>query len=323
MRAGLLVTAVALLLGAGVLAAAEWWEEEESPVVQRQVTADTESIINWESGYIQVTGMGTADMATAVNAVQALAMAEDAARVRAYAQLAEIILGFRITSDITVRDGIVEGSEQRMRLDGFIKGARVVAPPEYEWAPDGSPLVRVTVGVRMGKSHPGLEAPAPVMPAAGQPPKTLSQAVVPAVIEIEKQTVFEPYQPPALPPQPTREVKNYTGLIVNAKGLGGSPSMSPKLLTPDGKEVWGTLMVSPEYAIEYGIAGWARNLDTALQVPRSGADPLIIPAVAVRGITDESAFKTNFVISEEDAAFVRQMNERTHFLEKCNVVFIN
>ncbi len=322
--------AVVLLTAAGVLSAAEWWEEEESPLVQKTVGAQTEALTNWEDGYIQVTGLGTADLAAAVNAVQALAMAEDAARVRAYGQLAEIILGFNITSDITVRNGLTENSEQRMRLDGFIKGARVV-DEQYEWAPDGSPIVRVTVGVKMGARYPGIDAEPPAMPPADARPRTLSQAIAPAVVEIEKapeQPKFEVYQPlaelpPPPPAAPVREVRNYTGLIVNASGLGGSPSISPKILTPDGKEVWGTLLVTPEYAIEYGIAGWAHNLDKAKESPRAGPEPLIIKAVAARGFTDEDPIKTYFVISEEDAVFVKAMNERTKFLDKCSVVFIN
>jgi len=328
MRKFLLVTlAVLLVTSAGVLSAKEWWEEEQSPLVQQQTTAGAESLTNWEDGYIQVTGLGTADMATAVNVVQALAMAQDAARVRAYGQLAEIILGFNITSEITVKNGLVEGSEQRMKLEGFIKGARVIST-DYEWAPDGSPIVKVTVGVIMGKRHPGIDAAPPTLPPPDVAPTALSQVVMPAVEEIEKTApMLEPLKapaelPPAPPAAPAREVKNYSGLIVNASNMGGAPSISPKLLTPDGKEVWGTLLVTPEYAIEFGIAGWAHNMEKAVESPRVGLEPLVIRAVAARGYTDEDPIKTYFVISEDDAAFVKAMNERTHFLEKGGVVII-
>ncbi len=328
MRNFLLITlAVLLVTSAGLLGAEEWWEEEQSPLVQRQETADSKWLTNWEDGYIQVTGVGTADMATAPNVVEALKTAEDAARVRAHAQLAEIILGLRIAPEITVAKGLVEGSEQRVKLEGFIKGARESAT-DYEWADDGSPIVKVTVAVVMGKRHSGMDAPAPTPPPPDAAPTALSQVVMPAVQEMEKTPRFEAYEVPAqLPPRPpgaaAREVKDYTALIVDGSELGGLPSVSPKLLTPGGKEVWGTLVVTPEYASEYGIAGWAHNLDKARESLRVGPEPLIIRALTARGLSEEDPIKTYFVISEEDAAFVQAMNERTHFLERAGVVIVD
>jgi len=325
-----LLVAVLLVTAASAALGAEWWEEEQTTLVQRQKTADSEVITNWEQGYVEAVGMGTADMRTAVNAAQAMEMAVDAARVRAYAALAETVLGFNITSQITVRNGLTEQSEQRIKLDGFLRGARVIGQPKLEWA-DNAPVATVKVGILIAQPHPGKDAPRPQAPKPEDKPKTLMQAVMPAVPQVERQVREEhpvpPYQPPAeLPPPPptapAREVKNYTSLILDARGFGGSPSISPRILTADGAEVWGTMQVDPDYAINYGIAGWARDLDTAKGSTRAGPDPLIIRAIGARGLTPEDKIKTYFVVSDEDAAFIKAMNERTKFLDSCNVIII-
>ena len=392
-RSLLAVAALALLFSASKSLAAEWWEEEQTNLVQSQQGKDADGnaysvLTNWEDGYVAVTGMGTADRRTAVNDAQALAMAEDAARVRAYGQLAEAVLGFNITSEITVENGLADKSEQKMRLEGFLKGARVLEK-QSEWLPDGSPVVTVKVGIVMNRKHPGISAPPPTPrrpveqptapppvterpvapppvveqpatppPVVEQPqekPHFLSQVLAVTIRESEETTrkekqiqVYVPAADAPLPvgmgmeirpnpageqvyefPQGTEE-KDYTGLIVDATGLGGSPSLAPKVFSEYGKEVWGTLEVDLDYAMTYGVADFAHNAGTAKGKERAGATPLILTAIRVEGAQPDSAFKSDFVVSEKAANFILKMNERMKakdpdgkgFLEKCAVVFI-
>ncbi len=46
----------------------------------------------------------------------------------------------------------------------------------------------------------------------------------------------------------------YTGVVIDARGLGVMPSMSPKIYDNTGNEVYGTMTVDPDYVIEKGIA---------------------------------------------------------------------
>jgi hypothetical protein len=352
----------ALVGSALYLAAAEWWEEEQTSLVQTKEGKDQDGnpykvLTNWEDGYIKATGMGTADPRTTVNQAQALALAEDAARVRAYAQLAETVLGFNITSEITVDNGLVDKSEQKMRLEGFLKGARVLKDEtKVEWLPDGSPSVEITVGIVMNLKHPGIDAPSPAPPKEEEKPRSLSQVLSPTIKDVEEKQreekqveVYVPSATASLPtdkgvevaarkegeeppyefPQGTEE-KDYTGLIVDAHGLEGSPSLSPKIFSEYGKEVWGTMEVDPDWAFNYGIADFAHDKDTAAGKERAGDTPLVVTAIRVQGVLPDSAFKSDFFVSEQEANFIMKMNERAKskdkdgkgFLEKCAVVFI-
>ena len=73
-------------------------------------------------------------------------MAERAAKVDAYRNLAEIIKGLRISSNTYVRDFVAESDQINTQLDSFIKGVKQIAP--YRYTPDGICEVNVEVSVR-------------------------------------------------------------------------------------------------------------------------------------------------------------------------------
>jgi hypothetical protein len=73
-------------------------------------------------------------------------MAERAAKVDAYRNLAEIIKGLRITSNTYVRDFVAESDQISTRLDAFIKGARQIGP--YRYTPEGICEVDVEITVQ-------------------------------------------------------------------------------------------------------------------------------------------------------------------------------
>jgi len=339
-RCALTIAAVLLLPIALLADGPPWWEQEQTALVQKTEGENAAALANWQEGYVEAEGTGTADVSSAFNRAQAKLMAEEASRVRAYGVLAEAIFGFHITSEITVRQGIVADSVQQLRLEGFIKGARIVDARAGE-APDGSPLYWTKVGILMARRHPGLQAEAPPPFAPDAAPQVLSQAVMPTVTRVEQEKPLPRYAPPGYAPYSglllfgiaplatadmgaggPREEKDYTGLLLDARGTGAQPSISPKILTPAGEEVWGTMDVTPDYAIQYGIAGFAHTLEKGLTMPRVAADPLIIRSPEARGFTPQDPVKTYFVVSPEDADFILRMNQRTHFLQKCSVVFV-
>ena len=73
-------------------------------------------------------------------------MAERAAKVDAYRNLAEIVKGLRITSNTYVRDFVAESDQINTQLDTFIKGIRQISP--YRYTPEGICEVDVEVTVR-------------------------------------------------------------------------------------------------------------------------------------------------------------------------------
>jgi hypothetical protein len=322
-RTFLLAVCVVLGLVAWPALAMNWWEEEQTEAVQRTQGVDTqgtsyEAITNWEDGYVEVEAIGTTDVHKTVNAAQAKMMAEDAARVRAYSQLAEVVAGFNITSEITVENGLIGRSEQRMQLSTFLKGAKVISS-ETAWLPDGTPLSTVKVGIVLARNHPGIGASPP---AAPQKPVSLAEVIHPMVeaagrqVESESSTThFQPAEVPAI-------TTDYTGLIIDARGLDGSPSLAPRILAEEGSEVWAFANAEPDYAMLYGVVDWAHNMDSARSKSRVGQTPMVISAHRAVGPKAETVFKSDFVISDRDAAFLLAANKGPHFLEKCGVVII-
>ncbi len=335
-RVVLIVVAVMVL--SSLAFGLEWWEEEAarvtSAVVKVERTTKYESIVNFEDGYIQVSAFATADIKEAVNYTHAESMATKTARVLAYEQLAEEIDGLALTADTTVENELLKHSLVQTHVEAFIKGARVI-DTKSEMMDDGSPKVTVTVGRLLNLPHPGPTAPPPPAEVPAEP-VALTQVLQPVAAAADQETPTPAYVAPAeIPPAeptpaapPTPQVPAaqltefdpsvmYTGLIVDCRGLGGLAAMSPKILTEDGKEVWGTVQCSAEFAISYGIAGWVHNMEKAHMSARCGDQPLIVKATGVEG-----PFKCNFVVSDRTAAIIKKAAENSNFLKMCNVIFV-
>ena len=62
------------------------------------------------------------------------------------------------------------------------------------------------------------------------------------------------------------EPDTYTGLIVDARGIGVKPSMVPVIVDESRQEVYGPAYVSREYAVQNGICQYVRWGDTLPEV---------------------------------------------------------
>jgi hypothetical protein len=69
-----------------------------------------------------------------------------------------------------------------------------------------------------------------------------------------------------------------SGLIINASGLNFKPILGPKLLAPDGSEIYGPGIVAKAYVHQYGVAGYRSSLGEAKSDKRIGQRPLIVDA---------------------------------------------
>jgi hypothetical protein len=93
--------------------------------------------------------------------------------------------------------------------------------------------------------------------------------------------------------------------------------MSPKVFDEKGKEVYGTLVVNKEYAIQQGISGYARDLSAAQGNPRVTNNPLTVKALSAEG-----AGKSDLKISGDDAQKLRAVKENVAFMQKCRVMIV-
>ncbi|HEY6012000.1 MAG TPA: LPP20 family lipoprotein, partial [Nitrospirota bacterium] len=240
--------------------------------------------VDWTTGVITAVGIG-APPAQPANAAQARAMAERAAQVVAYRNLLEAVKGVRVDSTTLVENFMVTSDVIRTEVNGIIQGAMIM---DKKYMSDGS--VEVTVGMKLS----GALADALLPKGPQTPPAGLSGTLAPAT-------------PGQL----------YTGLIVDARGLGVKPAMAPKILNEDGKEVYGSAWINRDYAVREGMAGYLKDPVAAQTNPRVTDKPLMVKALKASGDA-----RVDTVITNADAAMLHNAAQNLSMLEKCRVIIL-
>jgi hypothetical protein len=271
----------------GKVGTSDWTKIIESKVTDQ---VGDKGLINYQDGYIESVGTG-APPEQYYGKPQARPMALRAAQVDAYRNLLEVVQGVQIDSKTTVKDFVVESDVINAAVNGMVKGAQIV---KKEYLSDGT--VEVTVR----------------MPLSG-----VAKTVIPQAIADDKKEDMKDHKP--LPFSKKRAPKDevYTGLVIDGRGLQGRPAMSPKIFDENGAEVYGTLIVKKDYALQQGICGYARDLTAAQSNARVTNSPLTVKAVRAQG-----AGMSEFVISTDDANKIRSAKENLNFLQKCRVMVV-
>ncbi len=238
--------------------------------------------IDWSTGVITAVGIG-APPAQPANAAQARAMAERAAQVVAYRNLLEAVKGVRVDSTTTVENFIVTSDVVKTQVSGIIQGATIM---DKKYMSDGS--VEVTVGMKLTGAL--AEALLPKTPQGSTPLSGSS---------------------------PAANGQLYTGLIVDARGLGVRPAMAPKILNEDGKEVYGSAYINRDWAVKEGMVGYLKDPAAAQANPRVADKPLMVKALKVSGDG-----RVDTVISNADAATLQSASQNLSMLEKCRVIIL-
>lgn len=257
--------------------------------------------INWSAGYIEAVGIG-APPERYIGKPNARPMALRAAKLDAQRNLLEITKGVQVSSETTIRDFVTESDVINTQVEGLVKGAAVV---NQEYLSDGT--VEVTVR----------------MPLFGE----FSRVVIPRILEKKKtEPVPElppaptPVESPAAPPVPQAAAPApvvFTGLVIDARGLQARPAMAPKILDENGNEVYGSMIVERDYAIQQGMTGYARDLTAAQSNPRVTSNPL-----SIKGLKTDGAGAANIVIRNADAQTIRAAADNLSFLKKCRVMIV-
>jgi len=287
---GIIVATVFLFAGAtafcqtggdGKVSMTEWTKIIETKVAEQ---AGDKGIINYEDGYVEAIGIG-APPERYLGKPNARPMALRAAKLDAYRNIMEVIKGVRVDSNTVVRDFMTENDEIRTSVEGVVRNFTVV---NQDYMSDGT----IEVTVRMNLSG------------------RLSQTVLPKGPEPEPSAA-----PAPAPAAPTTD--SVTGLVIDARGLAARPAMSPKIVDENGKEVYGSMQVDRQYAIQQGMTGYARDLTAAQSNPRVTSNPL-----SVKGIRADGPGKCDIIISNADAAKVRASAEAMNYLQKCRVMIV-
>lgn len=128
--------------------------------------------------------------------------------------------------------------------------------------------------------------------------------------------------PNATPRQPVRKSVeeyaamaegDYTGLVVDCRGLELQPVMSPVIMNTNGTKIYGHKNLDIDRIIREGMADY---VDDAENVDRAGTNPLVIKAQSV------SNFNSNPVVAIPDSNRILIENHATKFLKDLKVVFL-
>ena len=261
--------------------------------------------INWTKGTLSAKGRGLFDE-NETDKSKLLEEAVNAANQDARKNLIQLIKSIRIDSDSTAGDILVASETIKSKLNEMIGTLQPIEPIRY--------LSDEGVEVRLQ------------MPLRG----AFSQLILPADIkQINPIKQVNPAKPgsksnPSQNPKDIAPASNqsepilYTGMIVDAKGLSEvKPAIVPKIVDETGQEIYGPAFVSREYALEFGMSGYTRVLAVAKNDPRIKDNPLV-----VKGLKTMNIGGSVIVVSNSDAARLKQASEHLSFLRQCSVIIV-
>lgn len=131
-----------------------------------------------------------------------------------------------------------------------------------------------------------------------------------------------------MPPPPTMQIASvqplatsasaggWTGLIVDARGLGLRSSVNPTIVDANQRQIYPDPRNVPplDYIQEYGMADFVKMEE---QSKRAGDNPVYVRPIAVKGIG-----KDTVVIRVEDAERILGAEKQSGFLRRWRVVFL-
>ena len=270
-------------------------------------TMESNGCIDWAKGIIYATGMGVPNPKFPTQAQKSYS-AYQAARVVAMRNLLQVVEGINITSTRTVKSGMLEDDTIQTQISGKIRGVQEAGRPQT--MNDGSVWVtmkmymRDIVAILVNNQKFGSGSAVSQMQ---QPGKSLQQPRVPAA------------PAPSAPSGPQyggQASTIYSGLIIDARGSGVTPAMSPKIFDPTGKEVYGSAAVGRDFVLQHGIVGYVKDLQRAKSNERIQGNPLLIKGTTNSGQTSD------LVISQEDADLLRKLDASQTFLREARVMVI-
>ena len=291
------------VLAGGVIGVCAWGAVPVAPAQTAKpgplVEPMASGSVNWTSGWVKSSGIGVPPAGAGASGK---ALAQRAAFSVAVRNLLEVVKGVRIDSATLVENYIVQNDVIKSQVSGFVRGAQVEKTVE---SPDGS----VEVFVK-----------APLWGVNSLYDPFLDQMGV---------------QDQKLPPEPAAD--DYTGLVIDTRGLGVKPACFPAVLDDKGETVFGPKTVDRATAqkdgmVHYMAAPKAADLsslfgDGAYIVrpvqaappapPREGRKPL-----KIKGADKAGALKANIIISSEDAKKIRDDSGLSVALKRSKVVIV-
>lgn len=270
------------------------------------VKAEANSTTDWNTKMIVVTGEGVAP--NGMPGAQGRIMAKRAAMADAYRQLAEAVQGVQVDGQTTVEMAMVQSDSVKLKVSALVKGAQIVSE---NVTPDGG--YQVTMQVPMfgvgGLANAVIEAP-----AAPEPLPQPAPDIIPSMpADSNTNGVSNYVYSNGGNNSKMGAIGGYTGVVIDCRGLGLNPAMSPVIKNVKGVKIYGHKNLNYDLVVQNGMADYANSMS---QASRAGSNPLVFKAIRCE---DHNA---NPVISEEDANRILIENGVSGFLNNTAVVFL-
>jgi hypothetical protein len=274
--------------------------------------------VDWSSQVIVCTGIGAANPNLPASARRAGAL--QAAKMDALRNILATVKGIYLTSETTVENAMLASDVIRSRVEGYIRNFTIV-DTRYMSTMD----VEVDVQVDLKGNLSNFLLPENfgggtlmtggrlLCPTCMQP-WPMNKPVPPGVTLVQAGGGGSAGSTTA---GGTEASIQYTGLIIDCKGLGLRPAMAPQIIDEKGEEVYGSKFVSREYAVDIGMAGYEKDMGRARANSRVTDNPLLVKGVNVTGPN-----KTDVVLSNGDAVQVHNAAANDNFLQRCRVIFV-
>jgi hypothetical protein len=206
----------------------------------------------------------------------------------------------RMDADSRLVDLIKPKLDLRIKVEEMVAAAAVI---DQKTLPTGH--LEVTVQMALSGGFAQLVLPAEIKQVESIKPLSHPQGNITSAV-INSNT-----------PQAGAEPDAYTGLIVDARGIGAQPAMVPVLLDENGKEVYGPAFVSREFAVQQGVCQYLSILGDSANLVRVAPKPLL-----VKGLRTRVEGGCDIVISNADASRLRGVSSHLSFLKQCRVIIL-
>lgn len=248
-------------------------------------------VANWEKAETAVIiEMGTGVVNPEFRGAQAKLMARRAAMVDCYRNLLQRVQELQIDANTDVGNLMAQSDVVNTRINGAIKGARIIDEGEQGSGEDYYYWVKMSLPV-FGSNSVAAAALPEVM-------KNTPTAQPPAMVT-KKNTVMTKAEFKEV----KQEVKTagYTGIVIDAAGTGLETTMAPQIIDTNGRVVYGMENIDVDFAVAHGLVEYSKDLQAAAGgSTRAGTNPLVIKATGVKGGTN-SVNPVNVTVSPEDA----------------------
>lgn len=245
--------------------------------------------VDWLNGTIKATGVAHPQSKDSDNFVDPRKMLS-VAKVSAHQNLLETIKQLRVSSTDRVDTRVGSNQLFMAKIQESIKNAPVI---KQAYLSDGTLWITIEFGLW----------------------GAFTQLILPP--EVKQIETITPIDPSVKKDKNKSDNPGWTGLIVDARGVGLKPALVPYILDSLGGQVYGPEYTSRDFAVQWGMCGYTSDMDAALKIDRVGQKPLTVKAIRATGPEP-----TDIVIGTADVSRIRAASEHVVILRESRVVVV-